>query len=89
MHYNYIFQYIFARYSRKFCVSYAEQIILKKITKTNLELYIGVSKGAGLFVIFAVIVILVIRKQRNGGSDDTFLNPTHYSLVQPDARLSP
>nr|XP_034337034.1 VWFA and cache domain-containing protein 1 [Crassostrea gigas]XP_034337496.1 VWFA and cache domain-containing protein 1 [Crassostrea gigas]XP_034337917.1 VWFA and cache domain-containing protein 1 [Crassostrea gigas] len=40
--------------------------------------YIGVSVGAGLFVIVLIIVVvLIIRKQRNRGTDDTYLDPTY------------
>lgn len=49
--------------------------------KTNpplLGLYIGVSVGAGLFVtVLIFVVVLIIRKQRNKGTDDTYLDPTH------------
>lgn len=47
--------------------------------------YIGVSVGAGLFVIVLIIVVvLIIRKQRNRGTDDTYLDPTFDNQICKD-----
>lgn len=49
------------------------------------SLYIGVSVGAGLFVVgLIIVVVLIVRKQRNRGTDDTYLDATYDNQNQKD-----